>query len=243
MVKYSAKLLNTLKLNDDKIEKLWKIANRTHRKDSLKYAKSLIQVQLAAGTMYLDESTEKGHTYQYKVVSYNGVGGIIKSTETVKINFPAARTFPKPVYENKTTQDKKITVKWKLPLKEEFPFYYRVFRMDEHSKVYAQIHPEVSLTSDKKATFYSFTDSIKAGSYFARYYMMPYDEYGNTGSNSDTITVSYYEKKEIPAPEKIKITELKDKGAVKISWKLAHFPFSTWFIFIAAHITIPFTQR
>lgn len=224
ITKYSAKVLNTVKLNDDKTDKLWKIVNRTHREDSLKFAKSVVQVQLAAGTVYLDENIEKGHTYQYRVTSYNGSGGIIKSTESGKISFPALRNFPKAFYENKTIQDKKITVKWKLPLKEDFPYYYKVFRMDEQSKVFEQILPGVTVSSDKKATYYSFTDSIKGGSYFGRYFLSPYDEYGYTGANSDTITVSFYEKKDIPAPDKIKITELRDKGAVKISWKLAHLP-------------------
>jgi len=129
----------------------------------------------------------------------------------------SAIVFAKIVYDKKEISGNHVSISWKF-LKGTYPSKYKVFKRGLNDKSFSLIMPEQYYVMRKNVPIYIFTDSIKPGEKYARYFMTPLDSLGKAGTNTDTITISLFDLSTVTIPEKIKTEVIRKNGSVKLSW-------------------------
>ena len=146
-------------LTNEAIHRIWNYIGRNAATDTL-YSGNLPMMHLLAGTGYIDDKTEKGKSYQYRVSLYDAAGSLFKTTETNTVQWPLATTsLEKPKLKEKSVTGSKVYLEWFVGHQgklSHFNVYRSVYGKDDFKK----ITPEKGFNTGNDSIFLVAVDSI-----------------------------------------------------------------------------------
>lgn len=168
---------------DDKLSLIFQKASATGSVDSLKNMRITFPIRMALGLMYYDTSALKHIKYQYKItaIRQNVPTGISRVTDTISL--PFYQKFDSIRISSSSYNKTSISIKWKSVGKNPAPLFM-VYKNKYDVPVVAR--GATSRYNVNDTSFYVYTDSVlvtESGREL-QYYILPFDQYGNTGTPS-----------------------------------------------------------
>ena len=204
-------------LTNEAIHRIWNYIGRNATTDTL-YSGNLPMMHLLAGTGFMDDKTEKGKSYQYRVSLYDAAGSLIKTTETNTVQWPLATTsLEKPKLREKSVTGSQVYLEWFVGHQgnlSHFNVYRSVYGKDDFKK----IAPEKGFNTANDSIFLVAVDSIGEQASLYEYYAVPADIYGNAGPASDAVSAGSVAQHYVPPVLVLKARSLEADHQVRLSW-------------------------
>ncbi len=205
-----------IQLKSIPVDTLWQSIERYGEQDSMKIWGAILEVKLAAGTIYLDTTATKKKYYQYRVT-------MIKSsrqpTFVMMSNvalYPQSVSLPKLHFARKITSRKYVAIFWRSTVSSSF----NVFRQTGLTGAYVEVKPKRYLTWQKDSVFHVMDDTLVQPYQLYKYYLVPQDYYGNPGAPSDTVLAGAYTFMETPPPDSMGVAKMDSGDGFRVSWRL-----------------------
>lgn len=176
-------------INHIPADKIWNKLIETKKIDSVAGWLSIIAVQRALGTAYLDLDVLQNISYEYRVSSIGKDGKIIEVRESSPVSFPLKVEFPtySIIYERYNSNI--ASIKWG-GVNRPKPNSFKAFRAIFGESGFEEMKALRIIYSTNDSVFFSVTDTNIAENKFYKYFIIPMDYLGNFGFPSDTAEIN-----------------------------------------------------
>ncbi len=202
-------------------EEIWRKARKDALLDSIPYWGTLPTIRMALGTMYLDTTAQSRMRYEYRVTAMDRNHKTISTVISKPVSYPKTPEFA-PIHTYKTqSSTRQNFIQWNAQKVEgSDPTLFRVFRQTGLHGPFQQIHPRAGFFSKPDTLFLAAMDTLVQPMQIYRYYALPIDLYGNTGSTSDTTLVGTYNFRAVLTPQQFHVQSSDSMGGLLLTWRL-----------------------
>jgi len=198
------------------LTKIWNIIIKTHNLDSIPIYGSMPYFQEALGTGYYDNTLTINHLYTYKIQFYAN-NKLISETTTEPLIFKKSTAVCKIHSASAIANENYIKLNF-ASSKTNKPFKVKVFRNIYLQTDFIEISPDIIYNNSNDSVFARILDTNVVKGIIYDYFVLPFDELGNEGQNSDTIRVINSFNKSESFIQTIRTKSIDSISAIQISW-------------------------
>jgi fibronectin type 3 domain-containing protein len=198
------------------LTKIWDIIIKTHNLDSIPIYGAMPYFQEALGTGYYDNTLTINHLYTYKIQFYAN-NKLISETTTEPLIFKKSTAVCKIHSASAIANENYIKLNF-ASSKTNKPFKVKVFRNIYLQTDFIEISPDIIYNNSNDSVFARILDTNVVKGIIYDYFVLPFDELGNEGQNSDTIRVINSFNKSESFIQTIRTKSIDSISAIQISW-------------------------
>jgi fibronectin type 3 domain-containing protein len=198
------------------LTKIWNIIIKTHNLDSIPIYGAMPYFQEALGTGYYDNTLTINHLYTYKIQFYAN-NKLISETTTEPLIFKKSTAVCKIHSASAIANENYIKLNF-ASSKTNKPFKVKVFRNIYLQTDFIEISPDIIYNNSNDSVFARILDTNVVKGIIYDYFVLPFDELGNEGQNSDTIRVINSFNKSESFIQTIRTKSIDSISAIQISW-------------------------
>ncbi len=198
------------------LTKIWSIIIKTHNLDSIPIYGAMPYFQEALGTGYYDNTLTINHLYTYKIQFYAN-NQLISETTTEPLIFKKSTAACKIHSASAIANENYIKLNF-ASSKNNKPFKVKAFRNIYLQTDFIEILPDIIYNNSTDSVFARILDTSVVKGIIYDYFVLPLDEFGNEGPNSDTIRVINSFDKSESFIQTIRTKSIDSINAIQISW-------------------------
>ena len=215
------KQLNHLSLpRQAMITRLWEIAARTGRLDSLGFWGTNPLVQISLGVMYVDNEVTKGTEYDYRVSEVLSGGKSGRAVVSVPLRTPGVPLLAKFTSRESGSDPTGVTLRW-TATGTNLPATMTVYRQENVRGDFDLVPATVGFQQSDNTITAIVQDSSTTPAIIVTYYAIPIDLFGNHGIPTDTVRIGMYSFATNSAVTEIRTQNMDSLGGIGIHWKLS----------------------
>ncbi|MDF1549519.1 MAG: hypothetical protein P1P88_16960 [Bacteroidales bacterium] len=197
----------------------FKRITKFNSRDSIAYYNSSPQFLEAMGTGYFDTGIKPNQKYEYQL-SKTANKRKESGTQIIKEAFFPGKTPTYDISLQKTSiQGSKVNLYYYVKGNNK-PFGFKVYRQYALQSSFKEITPITKYFNQNDSLMMYISDNDVVEKLIYKYFVLPFDIFGNEGNCSDTILISNVpEYGQTPVLTNLKSVSLDNKSAIRLSWR------------------------
>ena len=205
-------------VNENTLEHIWNTAQR--HPDSAKYYLTSLQLQLAAGMVYFDNTAIRNVQYVYRVSEISS-GNTSGQKSSAKVSFPEKVSYRNVNYSGYSFSQGQLRIEWKARGTMNGA-YFILMRSEKEKQSFSPAPAYVLRKLSRDSIFITTIDTtIDAGRYY-EYKLIAADAFGNIGLTTPAHLIATYDIGHTVLPQNIflKSVDSASMHGIQISWAL-----------------------